>query len=869
MGLGGQAGRIFETAFQHCQDGMVLATYGGVVLAANPAMVGLVPTWPHDPVGRTYAALVPHSPKLAPGRWRQDMLDGRVIEVEAVAGGADGLMLIHRDVTLLCHLGMRLSDAEGELEQTLGLASIGGWRLDQRTLVLHLSRAHGRMLLGVPEAMALPMQEYVERFVHPDDWMLLAQKIAHVTEAGWPEGFTDHFEYRVRHPDGRVQHMAVTSAIHNGRVVGVTQDITERKRMVENLEANERRLRTIIETTPLPLVITNANAAKVMYANSSFRALFDIPDDFDGDINSRSFYQEPQDRDRLIEALRRDGVVRNFEALGRSWSGRNFWASVTAAVLELDGEPSLFVAVNDITALKKHEAELHAAKDAAEAAVRTKSEFLAMMSHEIRTPMNGIIVMARLLLDTDLTQEQREWLEIVTSSGDTLMTVLNDILDFSKLESGKLDIETVPFDLSALVGGVVELMRARAEEKGLAISVHYGMGIPSFVASDPTRLRQVLLNLVGNAIKFTEVGGIHLDLTVEHQAGDDMVLRFAVRDTGIGIPADALTRLFAAFSQVDSSINRRFGGTGLGLVICQRLVLLMGGLIDVDSVEGKGSTFSFTLPVQVESAVGMASRSALPALPPLTILLAEDNPVNQKVARAVLERHGHQVDVAEDGEQVVSMVADAPAGTWDVVLMDMQMPGRDGLEATRHIRDLRGPKGQVPIVAMTANAMKEDRARCLAAGMDGYVAKPIDTQPLFLELARVLGIGHDGQTPLPHPEPGDAVLDRASLEILAAAVGRGELDEVLVSGLAHFSDIRVTWAVAFGRSDGEAMAYVAHDIKSIAASLGLQRLAAAAKVVEGLARAGDLDQAMVVGARLDDHLDEAIAALAEFRVTLS
>ena len=868
MGLGDQATRILEAAFDHCRDGMVTLGHDGVVIRANAAMARLVPAWPDDAPGRAYATLVPHAPKVAPGIWRQDMLDGRVLEVEAVVGGGDGLLLIHRDVTTLCHLGIRLSDAEAELEQTLGLASIGGWRLDQRTLVLHMSRAHGRMLLGIPEAMALPLQEFVERFVHPDDWMVLAERVAHVTELGWPEGFTEHFEYRALRPDGTVLHMAVTSAIRNGRVVGVTQDITERKRLVANLEANERRLRTIIETTPLPLVITNASAAKVMYANSSFRALFDIPEDFDGEISSRSFYQDPKDRDRLVGALRREGVVRNFEALGHTWTDRNFWASVTAAVLELDGEPCLFVAVNDITKLKKHEAELYAAKEAAEAAVRTKSEFLAMMSHEIRTPMNGIIVMARLLLDTDLTPEQREWLEIVTSSGDTLMTVLNDILDFSKLESGKLDIENVPFDLSALVGGVVELMRARAEEKGLSISVHYGAGMPGFVASDPTRLRQVLLNLVGNAIKFTEIGGIHLDISVEDQAGDDMVLGFSVRDTGIGIPAEALTRLFAAFSQVDSSINRRFGGTGLGLVICQRLVLLMGGQITVDSVEGQGSTFRFSVPVTVESAVGMASRTALPPLPPLSILLAEDNLVNQKVARAVLERHGHLVDVAEDGDQVVSMVAHAVAGTWDVVLMDMQMPGRDGLEATRQIRDLKGAQGRVPIIAMTANAMKEDRARCLAAGMDGYVAKPIDTQPLFVELARVLGIHFDGDAPASPGQSGDAVLDRASLDVLAAAVGRHELAEVLESGLAHFVDVRVTWAAAFGQSDCASMAYVAHDIKSIAGSLGLQRLAAAAKVMEGLARAGDLDQAMVVGARLDDYLDEGIAALSEFRVTL-
>ncbi|AVM73395.1 ATP-binding protein [Magnetospirillum gryphiswaldense] len=866
MGAGATPASVYEQAFHHCRDGLVLVDRAGIVGAANKAMAHMVPGWPFDAVGLSYFSLTGRF--QTEGEWRLDLADGRVVEIRADDGGDGLVLLIHRDLTAQCRALDRLNQLESELEQSLGLASMGSWRLDHHGMMLHLSREHGAMLLGHPEAMSLPMSEFIERYVHADDWPVLSAHIAHVEELGWPEGFTEHFEYRALRPDGRVLHMAVTSAIRSGQVVGVTQNITERKRMVEAVEANERRLRTIIETTPLPLVITRAKEAKVLYANSSFRALFDIPDDYDGVISSGTFYQHPEDRERLIETLGRDGVVRNFEALGRTWSGRNFWASVTAAVLELDGEPSLFVAVNDITAVKKHEAELYAAKDAAEAAARTKSEFLAMMSHEIRTPMNGIIVMARLLLDTDLTAEQRDWLEIVTSSGDTLMTVLNDILDFSKLESGKLDIEELPFDLPALIGGVVELMRARAEEKGLSISVHYGAGVPGVIRADPTRLRQVLLNLVGNAIKFTEMGGVHLELRVERRDGDDLILRFAVRDTGIGIPAEALTRLFAAFSQVDSSINRRFGGTGLGLVICQRLVNLMGGSIEVDSVEGYGTTFTFTLPVSAAPSLAVAMDTSLPRLPPLRILLAEDNAVNQKVARAVLERHGHRVEVAEDGEQAVMMVADAMAGAWDVVLMDMQMPGMDGLQATSRIRGLGDGRGRVPIVAMTANAMKEDRNRCLAAGMDGYVAKPIDTLPLFVELARVLGVEH-GATGGAVRRQADQILDRHSLDILASAVGREALGEVLDSGLAHFDQVRGTWAAAFGQGDCDAMAYVAHDIKSIAASLGLQRLAAQAKAVESMARAGDRDQAMAAGAGMDERINEGVAQLLLFRTDLS
>ncbi|MBR9970800.1 ATP-binding protein [Magnetospirillum sulfuroxidans] len=863
MGAGETPTDQFELAFRHCRDGLVVVDGQGIIRAANPAMAGLVDGWPQQACGCAYEALMNRQGDGDGRIFRQG--DGRVIEV-CCADSADGWqVLTHRDISERCRAQARLAD----MEQSLGLASMGSWQLDQHSLTLHLSREHGAMLLGEFIPMSLPIGEFVERFVHAEDHAVLVERIANLSALGWPEGFTEHFEYRAIGPDGQVMHLAVTSAIRSGRVVGVTQDITERQSMVEAVQANERRMRTIIETTPLPLVITRLNEATVLYANTSFRTLFDIPADFDGAISSATFYQHQEDRQRLIDALWRDGVVRNFEALGRTWSGRNFWASVTAAVLELDGEPSLFVAVNDITAIKKHEAELYAAKDAAEAAARTKSEFLAMMSHEIRTPMNGIIVMARLLLDTELTEEQRDWLEIVTSSGDTLMTVLNDILDFSKLESGKLDIEELPFDLSALVGGVVELMRARAEEKGLSISVHYGAGVPGVIRADPTRLRQVLLNLVGNAIKFTEIGGVHLTLTVERRDGDDLVLRFSVRDTGIGIAAEALSRLFAAFTQVDSSINRRFGGTGLGLVICQRLVSLMGGCIEVESVEGQGSTFTFALAVSAAPSLAVILDATLPRLPPLRILLAEDNLVNQKVARAVLERHGHRVEIAEDGEQTVMMVAEGQAGTWDVVLMDMQMPGMDGLQATSRIRGLGDGRAAVPIIAMTANAMKEDRSRCLAAGMDGYVAKPIDTLPLFLELARVLGADFGGAASPPPRAEADKVLDTESLDILAAAVGRGALGEVLDSGLAHFDDVRGIWATAFGQSDCAAMAYVAHDIKSIAASLGLQRLAAIARAVESMVRAGDCDQATAVGARLDDCLNEAVTALAQFRATLS
>ena len=452
----------------------------------------------------------------------------------------------------------------------------------------------------------------------------------------------------------------------------------------------------------------------------------------------------PETWDNALARLLRSGGVTLEDAVYERTRPNGTVLEVRTQLLPMGGAVRTFT---DITDRKRTETDLARALDAAEAATRARSEFLAVMSHEIRTPLNGILGVSGLLLDMPQEPTARRYLEVIRDSGNHLLQLLNDILDFSKLDAGRMELEEVDFDPRAMIDGARELLATAATEKGLALSVEVDETVPTMVRGDPGRLRQVILNLLGNGIKFTSQGRVSLHVRRRQAGNDNVHLAFEVRDTGIGIQADKIPLLFRQFSQVDSSVSRQFGGTGLGLAICRALIAQMGGHISVESVEGQGSVFRFevVLARAIRKAAAEAeARWSDPALPRLRVLLAEDNATNRLVVTSMLERAGHRVDSVANGLEAVQAIQAFP---YDVVLMDMMMPEMDGLTATREIRALASDHAQVPIVGLTANALVTDREACLAAGMNGFLTKPISSERLMRGLADALAGRTEVATP--------------------------------------------------------------------------------------------------------------------------
>jgi signal transduction histidine kinase/HPt (histidine-containing phosphotransfer) domain-containing protein/ActR/RegA family two-component response regulator len=505
-------------------------------------------------------------------------------------------------------------------------------------------------------------------------------------------------------------------------------------------------------------------------------------------------------------------------------------------------------------------ASLVVARDAAERAARAKANFLAVISHEIRTPMNGILGTTHLLLGTPLAGDQRRYAETIRESGDALLTIVNDVLDISKMEAGRLELADDDFDLARVVASVAALLGPRAREKGLSLDTELAPDVPRALRGDGGRLRQVLLNLVANAIKFTEVGGVRLGVSRLGGSAARPTLRVAITDTGPGIAADAQSRLFQEFGQVDPAAATRFGGTGLGLAISKNIVAAMGGEIGVDSAPGRGSTFWFVVALPAARGVD-ATVVAVPAVGgALRILVAEDNRVNQEVAVGLLRRLGHAVDVVDDGRAAVTAVRD---GDYDLVLMDVHMPRLDGLAATREIRRLQDSRRGIPIIALSASALPDETHACLDAGMDAHLAKPIDP----VALARTLS-SHARRPAVEAPAPGaagDGVVDEAYFAALAEAVGAVKFAEIVGGVADDVRPHRERFARACARGDLADARAAVHVLRGIASNLGLAALAGLTAAVEDALVAGDGGRAQALAAQLDAGLSEALERLRTFR----
>jgi PAS domain S-box-containing protein len=812
--------------------------------------------------------------------------------------------------------------------------------------------------------------------------------------------------------------LSIRRGLREQRVIAEAQAHQEHSR--------ERELVDFVENATVGLHWVGADG-RILWANRAELALLGYArEDYIGRPLAE-FHVDPQAAEGLLRRLRAGETLENYEAQLACKDGSLKHVLIDASArLEAGRFVEARCFMRDVTERKRSEArfrviveDLRQAKEAAEAASRTKSEFLANMSHEIRTPMNGILGMTELALDTALTSEQREYLGTVKSSADALLTIINDILDFSKIEAGKLDLDPHDFDLRECLGDVLKVLGHRAHQKGLELSGRVLPDVPNDLVGDSLRLRQVIVNLVGNAIKFTKTGEVLLRVEPGVPSEDGVELHFSVRDTGIGIPRDKQQMIFEAFSQADSSTTRHYGGTGLGLAIATRLVSLMGGRMWVESEPGQGSTFHFTTrfgfststeprpaintadldglavlvvddnatnrailtevlgqwrmrPMAVDSgraaleamrhaaAIGhpfplvildalmpemdgfavieqiqrqpeligstilmlssadrgedaarcrelgvalylrkpikqsellrgilgtlraakeaatapkAAPRATAPAAlrpeaaagePRWRLLLAEDNEVNQMLAAKLLTRQGHAVVVAGNGREALSALE---RQSFDAVLMDVQMPEMDGLAAAAAIRDLeRGTGRHLPIVALTAHAMKGDRERCLAAGMDAYVSKPLRAQELFEVLARLLAPPVPATTVRPaDDEPQGPAFD------LEAALARCDGDWELLHDMARLfaqqsQKLLAEIGEAVARGDGSAVAQTAHKLKGSIGNFNASEAFAAARRLEELGRGGDLAGASSAQANLETTVARLQAALAELTV---
>ncbi|MBS1873692.1 MAG: PAS domain S-box protein [Acidobacteria bacterium] len=675
-----------------------------------------------------------------PGSEGERIYVTQLFPVRDASGRIARLAGISRDVTDRRRMEQKLREREEQLRLVLEGNRDGVWDWSIPDGKMDLSPRCFAMLGYQPGEVAATEDAWAG-LMHPDDRpvVMLRMRESYLNAAGSFEA-----EHRMRTKDGAWRWVQcrgkVIVADSDGlplRALGTYTDIDTRKTAELALRDSEDRFRSVVNALAEGVivrdqrgVVTACNAAACRITGRAESELIGSDTSEWPVLREDGSPLPPGDHASLI-ALRTGQAVLGLVMGLPGKSGETVWLSVNAEPLIHAGEArpySVVASLTDITELRKTIRQLEDARRAAESATRAKSDFLAMMSHEIRTPMNGVLGMCELLMASGLLPDQRTFASAIAESGQALLSVINDILDISKIEAGRLELEKAPFSLRKTLEGVVNLLMPNAQRKGLSLQFAYPSSAPSWFLGDAVRVRQIVTNLLGNAIKFTDAGTVSLEVSWDGR------LQLEIADTGIGISEQDLPRLFSKFSQA-GPVSRSRSGTGLGLAICKQLTDRMGGSIEIRSREGAGSTFTVQIPLEMSDPSLAKPVTAYPAqtVQGASVLLVDDNTVNQRVGVAMLMKLGCVVATAADGEEAVSLAA---RRRFDAILMDCKMPRMDGYEATRAIRSTGEPSGRTPIIALTASAMEEDRRRCEAAGMDDYLTKPIQLELLCQALSR-------------------------------------------------------------------------------------------------------------------------------------